>query len=72
MTTRSWRNPALRPGKSHRAGTSPMMRVQFPAWRFNVEIPPGTKRISLVTMDACDGTREDFADWVNAGFIVGK
>jgi hypothetical protein len=48
------------------------MRVQFPAWRFNVEIPPGTKRISLATMDAGDGTRDDFADWVNAGFIVGK
>ncbi len=38
------------------------MRVQFPAWRFNVEIPPGAERISLVTMDAGDGTREDFAD----------
>ena len=50
--------------------TSPVMRVQFPAWRFNVEIPPGAKRISLVTMDAGDGTREDFADWVNAGFVV--
>lgn len=52
--------------------TSPVMRVQFPAWRFNVEIPPGAKRISLVTMDAGDGTREDFADWVSAGFVVGK
>ena len=48
------------------------MRVQFPAWRFNVEIPPGAKRISLVTMDAGDGTREDFADWVDAGFVVAK
>jgi hypothetical protein len=52
--------------------TSPVMRVQFPAWRFNVEIPPGTKRISLVTMDAGDSTREDFADWVSAGFVVRK
>lgn len=54
------------------AARSPVMRVQFPAWRFNVEIPAGTKRLSLVTMDAGDGTREDFADWVNAGFVVAK
>jgi hypothetical protein len=52
--------------------TSPVMRVQFPAWRFNVEIPAGAKRISLVTMDAGDSTREDFADWVSAGFVVRK
>ena len=48
------------------------MSVQLPAWRFNVEIPPGAKRISLVTMDAGNGSREDFAGWVNAGFAVGK
>lgn len=48
------------------------MRVQFPAWSFNVEIPPGTKRTSLVTLDAGDGTREDFADWVNADLWWGN
>jgi hypothetical protein len=50
--------------------SSPVMRVQFPAWRFDVEIPKGAKRINLVTMDAGDGSREDFADWANAGFIT--
>ena len=26
--------------------------------------------ISVVAMDAGDGSREDFADWADAGFIV--
>lgn len=52
------------------AAASPVMRVQSPAWRFDVEIPPGAKTISLVAMDAGDGSREDFANWANAGFVV--
>ncbi|HTY88461.1 MAG TPA: NPCBM/NEW2 domain-containing protein [Candidatus Acidoferrum sp.] len=49
---------------------SPVMRVLSPAWRFNVELPAGARMINLAAMDAGDGTREDFADWANAGFIV--
>jgi nicotinamidase-related amidase len=56
----------------HEAAASPVMRVQSLAWRFDVEIPAGARRISLVTMDAGDGSREDFADWANAGFVVRK
>ena len=52
------------------AAASPVMRVLSPAWRFDVEIPDGARMISLVAMDAGDGSREDFADWANAGFIV--
>ena len=52
--------------------TSPVMRVLSPAWRFDVPIPVGAKIISLVTMDAGDGSREDFADWAEAGFVVKK
>jgi hypothetical protein len=52
------------------AAASPVMRIQSLAWRFNVEIPTGAKTISLVTMDAGDGSREDFADWANAGFVL--
>ena len=52
------------------AVASPVMRTQTLAWRFNVEIPTGAKTISLVTMDAGDGSREDFADWANAGFVL--
>ena len=50
--------------------TSPVMRILSPAWRFNVDIPEGSRKISLIAMDAGDGSREDFADWANAGFIV--
>jgi hypothetical protein len=46
------------------------MRVLSPAWRFDIEIPAGARMISVVAMDAGDGSREDFADWANAGFIV--
>jgi len=49
---------------------SPVMRVKTAAWRFDVPIPEGSRRISLVAMDAGDGSREDFADWVDAGFVV--
>jgi hypothetical protein len=48
---------------------SPVMRILSPAWRFDIPIPAGSKKISLVVMDAGDGSREDFADWANAGFI---
>jgi hypothetical protein len=52
------------------AAASPVMRMLSQAWRFDVEIPGGATMISLVAMDAGDGSREDFADWANAGFIV--
>lgn len=54
------------------AASSPVMRVLSPAWRFDVKIPEGAQTIALVAMDAGDGSREDFADWVNAGFIIRK
>ena len=54
------------------AAESPVMRVLSPAWRFDVEIPAGSRLLSVVTMDAGDGSREDFADWAEAGFVVQK
>ena len=54
------------------AAASPVMRVLSPAWRFDVEFPAGAKMISLVATDAGNGSREDFANWANAGFILGK
>lgn len=54
------------------AAASPVMRILSQAWRFNVEIPGGAKIISLVAMDAGDGSREDFADWAEAGFILSR
>jgi hypothetical protein len=56
----------------HEAASSPVMRVLSLAWRFDVPIPAGAKMISLAIMDAGDGSREDFADWADAGFIVEK
>jgi hypothetical protein len=50
---------------------SPVMRVLSPAWFFDVPIPEGARLISLVATDAGDGAREDLADWVEAGFVVG-
>jgi hypothetical protein len=52
------------------AAASPVMRILSPAWRFDLPIPPGSKLIALVAMDAGDGSREDFADWADAGFLV--
>jgi hypothetical protein len=52
------------------AAASPVMRVLTPAWRFDVELPTGAKMISVIAMDAGDGSREDFADWANAGFLA--
>lgn len=52
------------------AAASPVMRVQSSAWRIDVAIPDGAKIISLAAMDAGDGSREDFADWANAGFLL--
>jgi hypothetical protein len=52
------------------AAASPVMRILSQAWRFNIEIPDGAKAVSLIAMDAGDGSREDFANWANAGFLV--
>jgi endo-alpha-N-acetylgalactosaminidase len=54
------------------AAVSPVMRVKTDAWRFDVPIPAGSRRLSLVAMDAGDGSREDFADWAEAGFVVSQ
>jgi hypothetical protein len=37
-----------------------------------VPIPPGSRTIHLVATDAEDGSREDYANWVDAGFLVRK
>jgi nicotinamidase-related amidase len=51
---------------------SPVMRIGFIPWRFNVKIPEKAKIISLCTTDANDGNKADWADWVNAGFTLKK
>jgi nicotinamidase-related amidase len=49
--------------------SSPMMRISFDPWRFDVKIPRGSKRISIVATNGGDGNREDRAEWVEAGFV---
>ena len=48
---------------------SPVMRISENPWRFDVPIPRGSRRISLIATDAGDGNREDRANWVDAGFV---
>ncbi len=54
------------------AAESPMMRIAFEPWRFNIPIPQGSKRISLAATDGGDGHYMDLANWVDAGFVVKK
>ena len=48
---------------------SPTIRISQEPWRFDVKIPQESKKISLVCVPASGDARENFADWVNAGFI---
>jgi hypothetical protein len=50
--------------------SSPIMRVSEPPWRFDVEIPQGSKTIQLVVSDANNGSRMDIANWCNSGFVI--
>lgn len=50
--------------------SSPVMRVGQEPWRFHVLLPKGATAVSLAATDAGDGSREDFANWVNAGFTL--
>jgi hypothetical protein len=52
------------------AAASPVMRISFEPWRFDVRVPPGSKIISLATTDAGNGSKEDRANWVNVGFVL--
>jgi hypothetical protein len=52
------------------AASSPVMRIAFEPWRFDVKIPPGSRVISLTTTDAGNGNLQDLANWVNCGFVV--
>ena len=52
------------------AAESPVMRISFEPWRFDVKIPEGAKIISLCATDAGDGSKQDLANWVNAGFVL--
>lgn len=52
------------------AASSPVMRISFQPWRFDVAIPAGSRNISLAATDAGDGNQFDIANWVNCGFLT--
>jgi hypothetical protein len=56
-----------------RLGQSPVISPKtLRAWSFNLELNARHKELRLVVTDAGDGIAADHANWVNAGFIMGK
>jgi nicotinamidase-related amidase len=49
---------------------SPVMRITQEPWRFDIEIPKGSRRLNVVCMDAGSRNILDYGNWVNAGFIT--
>lgn len=49
---------------------SPLMRNSQWPWSFRISIPEGSRVINLVATDGGNGTRYDYANWVNAGFLT--
>jgi hypothetical protein len=49
---------------------SPVMRMSNEPWRFNVEIPQGSRQINLVAADAGSRSIFDNGNWVQAGFLL--
>jgi hypothetical protein len=77
LTVSNGSNLAMRPSvvfkvfiDGQEAAASPVMRISFEPWRFDIAIPTGSRTISLATMDAGNGNQEDRANWVNCGFVV--
>ncbi|MDR2470035.1 MAG: NPCBM/NEW2 domain-containing protein [Tannerella sp.] len=52
------------------AAESPVMRISQEPWRFDVEIPSGSRRINLVCADAGSRNILDYGNWVDAGFVT--
>lgn len=52
------------------AAKSPVMRMSNEPWRFDVNIPKGSRQINLVCMDAGSRSPYDLGNWVEAGFVL--
>jgi hypothetical protein len=77
LDTASGSNQAMHPSvvfkvfiDGREAASSPVMRIAYQPWRFDVKIPQGSRVISLTTTDAGNGNKEDLANWVDCGFVV--
>jgi nicotinamidase-related amidase len=53
-----------------RMAESPVMRLSQEPWRFDVEIPEGSRTINISCMDAGSRNMLDYGNWVNAGFVI--
>jgi nicotinamidase-related amidase len=54
------------------ADESPIMRISQEPWRFDIQIPPGSRFIRLVCMDAGSRNVLDLGNCVEAGFVRKK
>jgi nicotinamidase-related amidase len=54
------------------AAESPVMCISQEPWRFDVEIPDGSRHISLSCTDAGSRNILDYGNWIDAGFIINK
>jgi hypothetical protein len=54
------------------AAESPVMRITQEPWRFDVEIPPGSRYINIACMDAGNRSMFDLGNCVDAGFVTAK
>jgi hypothetical protein len=52
------------------AAESPVMRITQEPWRFDVEIPAGSRQLSVVCMDAGNRDILNYGNWLDAGFIT--
>ncbi|MDR2763707.1 MAG: NPCBM/NEW2 domain-containing protein [Tannerella sp.] len=52
------------------AAESPVMRITQEPWRFDVEIPSGSRYVNIACMDAGSRSMTDLGNWVDAGFIT--
>ena len=67
-------------GNVKEMGEKPVLIAESPAlsdkslrsWAFDLELNTRFKELHLVVTDAGDGIAADHANWVDAGFIIGK
>jgi hypothetical protein len=49
---------------------SPVMRISQEPWRFDVEIPQGSRFLNISCTDAGSRNTLDYGNWLDAGFIT--
>jgi hypothetical protein len=52
------------------AAESPVMRISQEPWRFDIAIPPNSRRINISCTDANSRNILDYGNWLDAGFVI--